>query len=36
VRRSDPDTLGNTTDFEYIYMRNRSDRGLEPIECAAA
>src|SRR5262245_40022675 len=24
-------THGNTTDFEYIYMRNRSDRGLELI-----
>src|SRR6476660_8697029 len=31
VRRSDPDTRGNTTDFRYIYMRNRSDRGLELI-----
>ena len=31
VRRSDPDARGNTTDFEYIYMRNRSDRGLELI-----
>ena len=29
VRRSDPDARGNTTDFEYIYMRNLSDRGLE-------
>ena len=29
VRRSDPDARGNTTDIEYIYMRNRSDRGLE-------
>jgi hypothetical protein len=29
VRRTDPDARGNTTDFEYIYMRNRSDRGLE-------
>src|SRR5512146_634700 len=29
VRRSDPDAHGNTTDIEYIYMRNRSDRGLE-------
>ena len=27
VRRSDPDARGNTTDIEYIYMRNRSDRG---------
>jgi hypothetical protein len=31
VRRSDPDARGNTTDIEYIYMRNRSDRGLELI-----
>jgi hypothetical protein len=31
VRRSDPDVSGNTTDFQYIYMRNRSDRGLELI-----
>jgi Protein of unknown function (DUF1523) len=31
VRRSDPDASGNTTDFQYIYMRNRSDRGLELI-----
>src|SRR6187431_2761997 len=23
VRRSDPDARGNTTDIEYIYMRNR-------------
>ncbi len=29
VRRSDPDVSGNTTDVQYIYMRNRSDRGLE-------
>lgn len=29
VRRSDPDVRGNTTDVQYIYMRNRSDRGLE-------
>ena len=29
VRRSDPDAHGNTTDIEYIYMRNRSDRGLD-------
>ena len=29
VRRSNPDARGNTTDIEYIYMRNRSDRGLE-------
>jgi hypothetical protein len=26
VRRSDPDARGNTTDIEYIYMRNRADR----------
>ena len=31
VRRSDPDARGNTTDIEYIYTRNRSDRGLELI-----
>jgi uncharacterized protein DUF1523 len=31
VRRSDPDARGNTTDIEYIYMRNRFDRGLELI-----
>ena len=31
VRRSDPDARGNTTDIEYIYMRNRSDSGLELI-----
>ena len=31
ARRSDPDARGNTTDIEYIYMRNRSDRGLELI-----
>ena len=31
VRRSDPDARGNTTDIEYIYMRNRSDRGLELV-----
>ena len=29
VRRSDPDASGRTTDIEYIYMRNWSDRGLE-------
>jgi hypothetical protein len=29
VRRSDPDARGNTTDIQYIYMRNQSDRGLE-------
>ncbi len=31
VRRSDPDARGRTTDIEYIYMRNRSDRGLELV-----
>src|SRR5262249_44786804 len=31
VRRSEPDARGNTTDIQYIYMRNRSDRGLELI-----
>jgi hypothetical protein len=31
VRRTDPDARGNTTDVEYIYMRNRSDRGLELV-----
>ena len=31
VRRSDPDPRGNTTDDQYIYMRNLSDRGLELI-----
>ena len=29
VRRSDPDARGNTTDVQYIYMRNLSGRGLE-------
>ena len=30
VRRSDPDTRGNTTDIQYIYMRKTgSDRGQE-------
>jgi hypothetical protein len=29
VRRSDPDARGNTNDIQYIYIRNRSDRGLE-------
>jgi hypothetical protein len=29
VRRSDPDAGGNTSDIQYIYMRNRADRGLE-------
>ena len=31
VRRSDPDVRGNTSDIRYIYIRNRSDRGLELI-----
>ena len=31
VRRSDPDARGNTTDIQYIYIRNRSDRGMELI-----
>lgn len=31
VRRSDPDARGNTTDIEYIFMRNRSDRGMEVV-----
>src|SRR6185436_18480952 len=31
VRRSDPDARGNTQDVEYIYMRNRSDVGVELI-----
>ena len=31
VRRSDPDAQGNTRDIEYIYMRNRADRGLELV-----
>lgn len=31
VRRSDPDARGNTTDVQYIYIRNRSDRGMEMI-----
>ena len=26
MRRSNHDARGNTTDFEYIYMRNPSDR----------
>jgi hypothetical protein len=29
VRRTDPDARGITRDIEYIYMRNRADRGLE-------
>ena len=29
VRRSDPDARGNTRDVQYIYMRNRADRGVE-------
>src|SRR5687768_11184097 len=31
VRRTDPDTRGNTRDVEYIYMRNRADRGVELV-----
>jgi hypothetical protein len=31
VRRTDPDARGNTQDVEYIYMRNRADRGLELV-----
>ena len=31
VRRSDPDAQGNTSDIQYIYIRNRSDRGMEMI-----
>lgn len=31
VRRSDPDAHGNTSDIRYIYIRNRSDRGMEMI-----
>jgi hypothetical protein len=31
VRRSDPDVRGNTTDIEYIFMRNQVDRGLELV-----
>lgn len=31
VRRSDPDPQGNTSDIQYIYIRNQSDRGLELI-----
>jgi hypothetical protein len=29
VRRSDPDVRGNTRDVQYIYMRNRADKGAE-------
>jgi hypothetical protein len=29
VRRTDPDARGYTWDVQYIYMRNRADRGLE-------
>lgn len=29
VRRSDPDAQGNTRDVQYIYMRNRADKGVE-------
>lgn len=31
VRRSNPDARGNTTDIQYVYMRNQSDRGMELI-----
>ena len=31
VRRSDPDARGNTTDIEYVFMRNQSDRGVELV-----
>jgi len=31
VRRTDPDARGNTRDVEYIYMRNRADRGQELV-----
>jgi hypothetical protein len=31
VRRSDPDARGNTNDIQYIYIRNRSDRGMELV-----
>ena len=31
VRRTDADAQGNTRDVEYIFMRNRADRGLELI-----
>jgi Protein of unknown function (DUF1523) len=31
VRRSDPDARGNTRDVEYIYMRNRADKGVELV-----
>ena len=31
VRRSDPDARGATRDVEYIYMRNRSDKGVELV-----
>ena len=31
VRRSDPDARGNTTDIEFIFMRNQSDRGMELV-----
>jgi hypothetical protein len=29
VRRSDPDARGNTRDVQYIYMRNKADKGVE-------
>jgi hypothetical protein len=31
VRRSDPDPRGNTTDIEYIFIRNQADRGIELV-----
>ena len=31
VRRSDPDARGNTTDIEYVFTRNQSDRGVELV-----
>jgi len=31
VRRSDPDARGNTSDDQYIYLRNRVDRGMEMV-----
>jgi hypothetical protein len=31
VRRTDPDTRGNTWDIEFIYMRTRADRGFELV-----
>jgi len=31
VRRNDPDARGNTTDIEYVFMRNQADRGVELV-----